>query len=78
MTAWCLLDAQQSTDSAVSRPSLPPQSWAGLSLSRRQGPLPDRCSGLASLDAPWSPWRPSFLCSDVGTQDGDICARLTA
>lgn len=36
-------------------PACPCKAGQGLSLSRRQGPLPDCCSGLASLDAPWSP-----------------------
>lgn len=36
--AWCLPDTQQSTDSAVSRPSLPPQSWAGPLSVQAAGP----------------------------------------
>ena len=36
-------------------PACPREAGQGLSLSRRQGLLPDCCSGLASLDAPWSP-----------------------
>lgn len=36
-------------------PARPRKAGQGLSLSRRQGPLPERCSGLASLDPPWSP-----------------------
>lgn len=36
-------------------PARPCKVGQGLSLSRRQGPLPDRCSGLTSLHPSWSP-----------------------
>lgn len=36
-------------------PAHPRKAGQGLSLSRWQGPLPDHCSGLTSLDPPWSP-----------------------
>lgn len=41
-------------------------------LTAALGSLPCTLPGLPD------PWHPSFLCSDVGTQVGDICAGLMA
>lgn len=61
-------------------PAHPRKAGQGLSLSRWQGPLPDHCSGLTSLDPPWSPCplAPQLSVLRRGAQVRDVCARLMA